>query len=59
MHFISQTFLVKQSITDLIAEKSKQLDDQIEVKRYVRYSWWYHYISSAVFKLETYDLLAD
>jgi elongation factor Ts len=37
--FLEQGFVKeeKQSITDLIAEKSKQLDDQIEVKRYVRY----------------------
>ena len=37
--FLEQGFVKeeKQSITDLIAEKSKQLEDQIEVKRYVRY----------------------
>ena len=37
--FIEQGFVKeeKQSIKNLISEKSKQLDDNITVKRYVRY----------------------
>ena len=40
--FLEQGFVKeeKQSITDLIAEKSKVIDDTIQVKRYIRFSTW-------------------
>ena len=31
----------KQSIKNLISEKSKQLDDNINVVRYITSTWWH------------------